>query len=283
MRRSKTAYLVRVSGFLAIWNGFYMAGAYLVVTDLSGQSASGLAFGVAWLTGQGAYLLDRVKLSTRFADPADRQADPDRADFLERHALHLRIWVTVASVTAIIGAVLLQPLLVGPVAAAFAGAFLYGSSPRPRPKDIPAVKNLLVGVAIASLAAALAWAGTSSWPTTLLAASLLIPAVAVDAMLCDLPDRESDREHGTRTLADAMGRKRTRLVSMLVLVLSLIAATIAAPSLQRNVVWLFLGALLLTTPGIIGLRPRSIRDAIDFRLPLVATLIHLAVLMGIIS
>ena len=260
-----------------------MAGAYLAVADLSGQSVSGLALGVAGLPGHGAYLLDRVKLGARFSDEADRQADPDRADFLERHARLLRIWVAVAGIVATVGAAVLHPLLVGPVAAAFAGAFLYGSSPRPRPKDIPVVKNLLVGIAIASLAAALAWAGPESSFQVLLAAALLVPAIAVDAMLCDLPDRESDREHGTLTLANALGRRRTLMASMLVLVLSLIAATIAAPPLQREVAWILLGTLLVTTPWIIGLRPRSIRDAIDFRLPLVASLIHLAFQGGFVG
>ncbi|MEQ8843407.1 MAG: hypothetical protein RIB58_01025 [Phycisphaerales bacterium] len=220
-----------------------------------------LVMAIAWM----AYLLDRVKPLKRWRDPADRMANPGRNAWVERHRAGLLIGAAELAIIASVLAALLEPwlLVLAPVGAL--SVILYGSRPsasrRLRPKDVLIAKNVLTGLAYATLIGCVLWAALPEARGLWRAFAVVGLFVTGDAMLCDFDDTPSDATFGTTTVAVLAGRRWATALAM---------AVYAAAA----VVWLKIGgrslaeaafALGMPMSGLAISRLGRVRTAIDLR------------------
>lgn len=285
--------------FLAIWPGLYAAAAVIYITQLALPAPPGrdlaLCTLMAFFTGVGAYLLDRIKLRDAWLDPADAEAHPSRFNFLARRSRVIRVLAVVmlaaaaaiAALHARHSAAASAALIAIPIVSAL-GVVLYAARPRrarPRVKDLLLIKNSYVAAGLTGFALLMTfgWAGrgdphtlAATAPAWLFAAATLFPRVIADAVLCDLDDQSADARFGTVTLPTVVGRARawnyataTRLT--LATLLALIPIGPAAPRLA----WAAVTAL--STVALRLSHPPTLRDWVDARFSLEAAAVTLVV------
>src|SRR4051794_14870771 len=82
---------------LALWASLYVTGAVVCFGQVAGigfavalDQRHAVALAYAFSTAAAVYLLDRVKVRDRWLDPADREAHPNRHEFLARNAPKVR-------------------------------------------------------------------------------------------------------------------------------------------------------------------------------------------------
>lgn len=263
----------RTLGHAAVWAALYSAACTLMVAQLAlGERDPGegpVLF--AALTGLGVYLLDRAKLSDAGLDPADAEAQPDRHAFIRRWARVLRLSALGCLVAAtVLGAwmrwVLAPAPWIGAVAVLFYGGGL--AWPRGRLKRWLIVKNLVVAAGLAGFAGVAVELDRFllADPRRIgLALVTVVLVVFADAVLCDLADAEADRGAGTRTIPTVFGGKTTWGVAM-----ALEAGAVALAPLVGHKAWDWSVPILATTPALMLVPTRAVRDLVDMRLTLVA-------------
>jgi 4-hydroxybenzoate polyprenyltransferase len=286
-------FMILALAHLALWAAVYVTAGVVCAAQLLGVQHA-LTPGVllyAWSTALLAYLLDRVKLRDAWLDPADRQAHPARYSFLfaQRHAV--RTLMVGAAGVSLVSGWMLHPFAAAGTGATIAGVLLYAGRPRaadaaPRVKDRFVIKNLFVGVGIASFALLVVCLATAQRgsgepgraasfadvlaclprPPILLALTLayLTLRVYADAVLCDIDDEDSDRAHGTRTLPTRFGGDRAWDIAMW-LRLALAASLLLWPvgSLAARAAWA--GFSAVGTTALRWWRPVRLRDLVDAR------------------
>ncbi|MFI4882851.1 MAG: UbiA family prenyltransferase [Phycisphaerales bacterium JB064] len=236
-----------------------LAGAAL---DVRGWTLSiALVFTIAWM----AYILDRVKVLRRWQDPADRMANPGRDDWVARNRRALLACAGLLGLAALVLAALVDPWLTMLVPAGAASVIVYGSRPsesrRVRPKDVLVLKNVLTGLAYATLVGCVLWAMLPDARGLWRALAVVALVVTGDAMLCDIDDTPSDASFGTTTVAVLAGRHWATALAVVVY-----AAAV--------VVWMKLGlrtagpgafALGMPATGLVISRLGRVRTPIDLR------------------
>jgi 4-hydroxybenzoate polyprenyltransferase len=287
VRPSSLTHIFTVLAHLALWAGLYVASAVVFVTQISGVAADlpwrTLCFGLllATCTAAGVYLVDRVKLSDRWLDPADRQAQPARMIFLTSQARAVRMLAIGLLMIATVAAAQIAPVLVAIPWLALTGVLLYAGKPRstyPRPKDIVLLKNIYVAMGISGFAGLIVivsacWASTGAatlgadftrLTSVIGATALLAMRVLADAILCDIDDEVSDRAHGTGTLPTHVGRERAWRVAMLLRLLSaIVLASTPIFALRTRVAWA--GVTVASSLLLRAIHPRKVRDWVDTR------------------
>lgn len=283
--------LLEALGHLGVWAGAYSTAALIWFLQMSGLQSAPVASLVCsvFLTATAAYALDRVKLRSTWIDPADVQSQPARYAFLTRHATAVRVGAGVCIVlAAFLG---LETSRWAPLAVVMgaAGVVAYAPKPRatrPRPKDVPWLKNAYVAfgiagfVGVAGLAAHARFvvgpsrvtAGVSITdlvhgliqPAAAFSLAILVFRVVVDAALCDLDDADTDAKFGTRTFATLLGSRRLWVYTGLArcVIIGLTFAAVPCPW-HRRLVWGV--ATIIGTIAIRARRPSRVRDAIDVR------------------
>jgi len=212
-----------------------------------------------------AYLLDRAKPLRRWRDPADRMANPARDAWVQRHRAGLLVGASSLGVTACGLALLVDPRLLPLTPIGAASVVIYGARPtasrRLRPKDVLIAKNLLTGLAYATLIGGVLWATlpeTRGLWRALAVAGLLVTG---DAMLSDIDDTPADAAFGTTTVAVLAGRRWATALALTVY------AAAAAVWLRAGG-WSAGGAVLALGMPATGLgisRHARVRTAIDLR------------------
>lgn len=207
--------VIRSLGHLAIWPVFYTVGVLVLAMDLlAARTVDWRACLFVGLCAHGCYLLDRIKASDARLDPADAIAQPERYGFLRTRSMGLRSLIVLDLLIASVLAFLIwEPLVPVPLIGAVC-VHLYAGRPasaeRPRLKDLPAVKGIMIAVAHTALAAATVIGITDSMrtfsePTTLLSLAIVCLIVFADAVLCDLDDHDADRAFSTMSMPVLMG------------------------------------------------------------------------------
>lgn len=277
---------------LAFWPGLYLAGAVLFViyiTDAAPIHPFGPAL-FALMTGVGVYLLDRIKISDRRLDPADRAARPARFAFLTAHTAGVRLLAAASLAASVLIAWRSAPpgrigwLAAVPLVAA-AGVVVYAAGPRrtrPRPKDIIVFKNAYVasGIVGFALLTARLWEPAplltspdhiTPWVFT---AGVLFARVFADATLCDLDDIEADTRFGTSTIPGSIGVIRTKraAITARVLLAAFLAIIPIGPTPAR-LAWA--GLTVLSSILLLPLPPRRFRDPVDIALGVEAVCVGL--------
>ncbi|RMH29854.1 MAG: hypothetical protein D6692_03070 [Planctomycetota bacterium] len=278
-RGVSAAGVARIAGHLAVWPGLYAAAVLLLLTWLTnttvGRSDLALGLGFVFLCGQAAYLLDRVKLSGDRMDPSDRASQPDRHAFLIGIARIARgLAATELLLASLIGAAMSPWLAPVPLGVGI-GVWLYAGRPadpaRPRPKDWPTAKALLVAAAHTALATAVifALAPLAREHVVNLAEACVILSLLVlaDAVVCDLDDLEADRTFGTRSVPVEIGVQRSWILAAVTYAGCGIAVWTLRP--LRSAVVL---TALLTVSCAAATVIRRRRDFIDARLIVLAAL-----------
>ena len=278
-------------GHLAVWLGFYVAGACVLLHMLLSRSAGTLpspdALAGAFCTGMGVYLFDRVKLSDALLDPSDAAAHPARFQFISSRSRLLRVVSLSLGIVATLLVARLSPLAIALVPLAYLGVWLYAGvrvlparRARKRVKDVLVLKNAVVGVSIAAFALVLVIADDSRasgrslldafTPRTVdlaLALAFVSSHVFVDAVLCDVDDRSADARFGTDTIPARAGVDAAWWTAMIGNVVLLLAAVGLSWTLDTAQASWFSLAMLATLVGLRLWRPTRVRDLVDLRLP----------------
>jgi len=267
--------VIRVLGHLAFWPAFYSIGVLSVTMHLLHGSAPGWrAYLFVGLCGHACYLLDRVKASDARLDPADALAQPERYRFLAAHTRPIR-WVIALDLLAclLIGWMITPYLLPIPLIAA-ACVLLYAGRPpeprRPRIKDLPALKAILIAGAHTALAGAttLAFMGThlAELDRGVLLLAIVWTIVFADAVLCDLDDQGADQAYATKSMPVLIGRSPAWALALL----AHLGAGIALITLYHGSPGSIILACGLVLSDCLFTRMTHQRDAVDARLlPLV--------------
>ena len=192
-------------------------------------------------------------------------ADPEREAWVDRHRTRLLVLAAMLCAVAFFLALAINAWLELLLPAGIMAVVIYGSRPsesrRTRPKDVLLAKNLLTGLAYATLVAAVLWAALPETASLWIALGVVALLVSADAMLSDIDDRPSDASFGTKTVPVLVGRRWATLSSAL-----LYAAAIA--------LWLVLGqrdvesavfALAMVFSGLTLALLRRLRTPIDLR------------------
>lgn len=286
-------------GHLAVWLGFYVCGAFVLLHLLLRRDPAHWpdprVLIAAWCTGVGVYLLDRVKLADRLLDPSDAASHPSRYRFLAARSGLVRATAVVLGAIGVVSGGSVHPALAAVVPLAFVGVWLYAGvrvlpdgRRRRRVKDVLIVKNLAVGGSITAFVFVLVLADAAHANGTGLreelvrdpirtawAAVFLAGHVFLDAVLCDVDDRRADARFGTHTIATragVFGAWWTAIVGNGVLLIAALGLRwrLELPESLR------FGALMLAT--LVGLRlwrPTRVRDLVDLRLPACALAVAL--------
>jgi hypothetical protein len=286
--------VIAALGHLAVWAGLYVAAAVVCCAQLMGVPLGWRVLVFAWCTAVFAYLLDRVKARQAWVDPADLVAHPARYEFLWRRAGWVRLLMAAIGVISAALGWAISPVLATATVLAAAGVMVYAGMPRgrighlresagpplssgARVKDVFVLKNLFVGMGIAGFAVVVVAAAAAGdgvrglvewsverWALVALAASHLVVRVFADAVLCDIDDEASDREHATQTLPTRMGGELAWLIAMW-LRLGLAASLLAWPvgPWRIRVAWALVTAV--STVALRWWRPRRVRDVVDAR------------------
>jgi len=171
------------------------------------------------------------------------------------------------------------------VAGGFGAISLYAGRPAGRQrfawrlKDIPVFKNMFVAVGLVGLSLSIGLGReVASDPLALIAQPhgpaivFLLLAVHADAMLCDLPDEQTDRAFGTRTLPVLLG---TRVSATLAVVISLSGGAsllLLSEAPAPSVAWLWATALSVTAIAAAIARPQTTKAIVDARPPCIAVI-----------
>ncbi len=176
--------------------------------------AIGLITSIAWM----AYLLDRAKPLARWHDPADQMADAARDAWVGRHRIGMNLAAIEAGIMASVLALIIEPWLVLLVPVGAASVLAYGArasdSRRVRPKDVLVIKNVLTGLAYATLIGCVLWVMLPSHEGLWIAQAVVSLMVMADAMLSDIDDTPADATFGTRTMSVWAGRRWARTVGL---------------------------------------------------------------------
>ncbi len=289
--------IVEKLGHLGLWAGMYVAGAYICFWQLAGAGACGSvpvweAIVAVFLSATSVYAIDRVKLSDKLLDPADIAAQPARYAFLTRHTQAIRIGVIVMLLVAMGLASVVSRLLPIVIGLSVVGVFLYAPGPRrslPRPKDILGLKNLLVAAGVVSLAMVATallgplsradsesfWLVARQRVTPVFEATLLLMMrVTIDAAICDVDDAQTDRRHGTQTLATLIGASNAFVVlcTARIAIAGLIIVLATVPMSVR-IVWASAGVVSLIV--LWARRGKPVRDPVDIALGVEAIVVTL--------
>lgn len=157
----------------AVWSGVYVSGAtvfFIQITGTPGVHLFWVAL-MAWATGAGVYLLDRVKLKDAWLDPADQASRPAHHALLTARPAAVRAAAAVLLAGAMLIALNAAPpghlaLVEAIPLAAVIGVALYAARPRrarPRPKDLLAIKNAYTAGGITALAILLTLCWLPTW------------------------------------------------------------------------------------------------------------------------
>ncbi len=266
------ARLAAALGHLAVWAAAYATGVAILTAAVAGDRLPPAALAFVALTIVGVYLIDRVKWSDALLDPADEAAHPARSAFLRRRSGLVRAAAAACFAAATgIGAERSWSLALVPAAAAVLIWIYAARRPgggRPRPKDLPVIKNAMVAAALAGLAGVVTDAWTQASYTSIALASLTLSLIVFgDAILCDLDDAPADAAFGTRTLPVLLGPTTAILIAAGVQAAAVACAlTLRGPRPSSAA----LACLAATTLATAAKRPRSIRDLVDVRLAAVA-------------
>lgn len=267
-------------GSLAVWLGLYVAAAAAAIAQLSlFQPLSATALTTCFFAGVAIYLFDRLKLSDRHIDEADRQSQPGRFAFLQRSPGALRILAAVLAVAAATTGAIIHPSVAAGVLIGVAGVWVYSGrriGNAARPKDILGLKNALAALWIGSFAALIVAADSGKLDLDTI--TTIAPAMAylwvivfIDAMLCDLDDVETDLRFGTKTVPAQAGARTTWISAVLI---EAAAGTILFLALDQTdpAAMLWIIALPATTLLLWTAKLSRIRDLIDLRLPILAAI-----------
>lgn len=277
--------MVATLGHLGAWAGLYALAAFICFSQLGGIPGGAPlprwdAMLCALLTATGVYSLDRVKLLSRWLDPADLAAQPERYRFLVPRTAMVRV---IAAVLLILAASLgyrIHPFAGILVCLAAIGTVAYAPRPRrtfARVKDRVWLKNAYVAVGMAGFAGLLSVVSNGSepwkepveqaqhtWSVFVLTFVVLALRIFFDAALCDIDDEPTDRAFRTSTFATAWGSMRVwnwAGLGRLALAVGLPFLTALPPG--PRLAWS--GAMFL---GMVALRwrhPVRIRDTVDLR------------------
>ena len=209
-----------------------MTGGAIILSGASPDTSPGLlaialVTSIAWM----AHVLDRAKLLRRWRDPADRMADPEREAWVDRHRTRLLVLAAMLCAVAFFLALAINAWLELLLPAGIMAVVIYGARPsesrRTRPKDVLLAKNLLTGLAYATLVAAVLWAALPETASLWIALGVVALLVSADAMQSDIgPDfgpaaaaADADRPAGRRQRAPrpaagmiAGGNRRARFL-----------------------------------------------------------------------
>lgn len=277
--------MVPVCGHLGVWAGLYTLAAFLCFSQLSGVPLGQPlprweAMLCVFLTATGVYSLDRVKLVSRWLDPADALAQPERYQFLIPRSVSIRLIAVVLLVAAAFAGHAFHPLAAALVALAALGTVIYAPMPRrktARVKDRLWLKNLYVALGMTLFCALIAVLAQpqatnralsefvlASWVVLALPFAAVGSRIFFDAALCDIDDEPTDRRFGTDTFATRLGGKSVwnwAGYGRLAIAVGLLFAR-PLPATAR------LGWAVAMVLGMIALRwrhPVRIRDTVDLR------------------
>lgn len=255
-----------LGGYVSFWSGCYVAGCtalagiLLQVDDLLRPTLAAFSLGLF------VYMLHRVRRARVTVHATERGTY-----LLDRPKMQVVMPIAFGA-SAVATTWLVHPFAVLLVLAAPAGALLYASGPfGGQPRDMLAIKNLLVGCAIAALSLVLMLPQLDAVPVQMLPlACFLIGVVAVDAMLCDIDDRGVDASTDTRTLPLWLGSRRVRRLAVGLECMAVGPLLIAgmADVMPGGVVLVWSGLFVLSMLCMqLLVRPQAWRDGIDIRLP----------------
>ena len=271
--RARIARAVDALGHLAAWPTLYVACLVPAIALLAGAPADARRVAFAALAGWPVFVIDRVKLRARDADPADAESRPERVRFVRARERPMRAAALAACAAAIALGWSIHPALALAPPALLVGVVVY-ARPRSRgfrPKDTPLLKNVLVAGGLVSLAgAALAAPGGAGWGLPWLACGVVFLGVLGDAVLSDLDDEPSDRRHGTRTLAVLFGGRAAFAIGFALVGVSALAGVLGARAGALapgpSIAWAVAGPLACL--GVLAAPAGRRTDAVDVRLPL---------------
>jgi 4-hydroxybenzoate polyprenyltransferase len=289
--------VLRALSHLALYPALYAAASIPFLFHFTGRvppaRTLALAIVVTFLTALGAYLLDRVKLRAAWLDPADIAAEPRRYRFLTARLIPVRCLALLSLVLATVTAALLPtpvragvpqhwPMLLPLLSAVGVTAYAHRARRTlPRPKDVLLIKNAYTAAGITGFASLVVLASQPTLPADLpamlplcLAGVTLFARVFADAVLCDLDDAETDRLHGTATLATAFGRRRAWNIALAVR-LALAGVLLIIPTAPLTVRALWAGVTMLSSVGLRLLAPPDFSDWIDARFAVEAAAVSL--------
>jgi len=256
-------------GDLAIWAGGYQAALVVILAGCLGTTASFDAIAGVFLLAIAVYLLDRVKPTNAWWDPADVVAHPARAAFLRPHARVVRIAILVTSVASAAFLARVHVSLAIIVIVAHVGVLIYGTLPaRPRVKDRFIIKNLAVAMSMSALAIVVLLPDGVSWRLCMTSIAG-VGIVTADAMLCDIDDATADARFGTKTVPARLALRWTwwtatmlEFAAVCVIIAIHLRFGRVAPGSAAII------TLLPITTGLLwAISPPRLRDLIDVRLP----------------
>ena len=257
-----------LGGYVSFWSGCYVAGCTLLAGLLLGGELAGLALPVwaSFSIAMFVYVLHRHRRAASSTVPSSR------GRYLIEHPGIQRFIMLGFCLQAVVATWMVHPLGLLLVVVAPAGALLYAAgSLGSQPRDMLLLKNLIVGGAIAALSVVLVLPGIEVVPADLLPVVFaLCGIVMIDAMLCDIDDREVDACTETRTFPLWIGAGPTRILAVgmeCVAVMPLVVAgLVGIMPLGHGIVWASVFILsMVFLQGVV--RPAVWRDLIDLRLP----------------
>ncbi len=269
-------------GYLAIWMGLYVVAYACAFSAIAGVSLNPMTGAALFTTTVAVYLLDRIELRALNL-PEQAETHPRRSKFLRNHPRLVSALLITALVSAILTSALIHPFASAAPALAAMGVVIYAriGSPGKRLRDRLVIKNLTVAASVGAIIILFlglqtlldqeAFAEFVS-VETLIALLFVVVAVAIDAMLCDVPDVEADRSAGGRTIPMLLGPRaawRLAIAAAALLALIFIPAGMALTSNATPIiVW-----TMLNLVGVALLRLAQVthlRDLCDLKAPIIA-------------
>lgn len=277
---------------LSLGNGFYAAALAGAAASVLGLDLPPVFFVWVFLAAWGAFMLDRIKLADRLAEPGDEIAHPGRSAFIRRHTRILRTGMVFVGVAGFGVGLSIHPVAAIATLASWLGVIAYSiawpadeaggdaGAPVPRRlKSVPLVKNLLVGIAFGVLAvltvvleAALLGINTRG-PSPVhpgVVVGWLTLLVTADAVLCDVGDEAGDHAANVRTLVVLHGR-RGAIAAALVLhaaAAATLLVTMFGASVPGTVLFWAIVPMVTAAAAVI-IKPYCPGTLIDWRLPVV--------------
>lgn len=271
-------------GDLSVFNAFYAAALVGIVLDTSAIPWAPTLIVGALLNAHATFLLDRVKVRPSLLDPADAEARGERHALLLTFGPWLRGLVLLETVAAIVLLGRVAPVLGLLPILSLAGVMVYAGAPKKFSlKSSAWSKTTATSLSLAGWAGVLTWGGGASPVIAMTSSIVLVGMVAADAVLCDLPDLESDRRHGVSSAAVTMGKRDTLRLAFALMIVALLLAVLAVTndlagvSLARHLgAQTAVGALVIgVAMALSSTRLLWLRDVVDLRLPVGALFIHL--------
>lgn len=265
--------VVLAMGHLALWPTLYTLGVVILVHEMLGRLPNLWILLFAALLTHALYTLDRIKWTNTAWDPADYAADPARHTFLRTRARPVRR-VMIAELAACVAiAAVVSPTMLAVELAGAAAVSLYAGAPARsgvrRAKDVSGAKAPMIAGAITLFALECARGTTPileftrDLPKPGVLGVLLI--VLGDAVLCDLPDRHSDAEHGTKSVPVLVGPRTATVGAMLCLAAGTLAMIVDGGTPLALEARTSIGAMLVASAALAARAPHT-RDWVDARL-----------------